>query len=106
MTKLTPYEVGQMAKRKAEERARQEKALDREFDKHLKVIPEDRVDPDDWQFEHDDLNCPRCEHEGRGEHPLNFYLGTHKGEDGHKYECTNPECDFENIELIKDMKVE
>lgn len=93
--KLTPYEIMQKANRMVEENKKLDRAMDRILDKH-----------DGWFFEHDEFVCMKCRTSWGDEHKLNLYLGMHQGQDAHKYECSNPECDHAEIILLKDMVVE
>lgn len=55
-----------------------------------------------WDFEHDEFECGECR-SLKGAYKLNFYLGTHKGRDAHKYECSNKECGFVEIKTFDEM---
>jgi hypothetical protein len=77
------------------------KEQDAKFDKLLsKQVSPERIDEDEWHFEHDDLDCIKCSDNGE-DHPLSFYLGTHKGEEAHKYECTN--CGYVSIKTVSEL---
>ncbi|ALA47995.1 hypothetical protein SUNDANCE_179 [Brevibacillus phage Sundance] len=102
----------EMMRKKEQESKRQ----DKEFDEYLKKhIPEDRIDDeeeeecyspmDKWHFEHDEFECDICR-TYEDSFQLNFYIGTHKGRDAHKYTCTNPDCDFEEIQTFDEMMKE
>ncbi|MGG0794809.1 hypothetical protein ABE137_12485 [Brevibacillus laterosporus] len=60
---------------------------------------------DKWHFEHDEFECDICR-TYEDSFQLNFYIGTHKGRDAHKYTCTNPDCDFEEIQTFDEMMKE